>query len=299
MDFDALMGVEWIRAQDAGGNSAVQQSRQAIGEHLGWGDSWYSDEAGLGRLFNFLNDGTPLHTGDGRTRLALLDELAGATDEGRRVAWVDTVEREAYWSVPENRHQPPEFSEPYGMNYRYDNLYEVYEWEDPAEPGTWINQEDADARIVGRQQEQTLAGAAEPGYSEAVWDENWQMLYRLGPGGVYEYAYSDDQQTVRLGTNWLTYDEVMQGTAPSTEAASQPAPTPVEVQEEQAVSMQESPPAELVNRSMGLLEKELGPLNEEVRSLLEESLKDVMAMSEEEQARLAAQAPAIIADMKG
>jgi len=46
--------------------------------------------------------------------------------------------------------------------------------------------------------------------SPAAWDESWGMLYRVGPTGAYEYAYSDDHKTIRPGTAWMSQDEVAQ-----------------------------------------------------------------------------------------
>jgi hypothetical protein len=220
MDANEFLGTEWLKAEAAG--MGVAAAREEIGAHWGWGTGWYASDGYLIQLFAFLNDpATPLHTGDGRSRADLLAELAYAAGEDRQAAWLATVGREVYWSAPENRYGPPEFSEPHGMNYRYDKLRQVYEWEDPRQPGTWISQQEADAQVIAWQQAPEQAGAGkaenagEAGFSAAVWDENWQMLYRVGPGGVYEYAYSDDHATIRPGTSWLSYDEAAQGAGPA------------------------------------------------------------------------------------
>jgi hypothetical protein len=219
MDLNEFLGTEWLREETE--NGEITQAREETGTHFGWSSDWYESDDSLTELFNLLDDETPLHTGDGRTRAGLLNELADAADENSRAAWFVTVEREVFWSNPENRYDAAEYSEPYAMNYRYDKLFEVYEWEDPQDEGVWISQEEADARVGAREQEQPQDDDATAGYSEPVWDENWQMLYRVGPDGVYEYAYSDDQQTVRPGAEWLTYDQVMQGVGASAEAAEE------------------------------------------------------------------------------
>ena len=56
------------------------------------------------------------------------------------------------------------------------------------------------------------------------------MLYRVGSGGAYEFAVSDDQLTVRPGTTWMTQEEAHAlraatgaPTHPAEPAAAQPA----------------------------------------------------------------------------
>jgi hypothetical protein len=74
---------------------------------------------------------------------------------------------------------------------------------------------------------QGSAGAG--GEAAATWDEGWGMLFRVGPGGAYEFAYSDDQRTVRPGTDWMSQEEVLAsrdatgGEGTETEASEVPA----------------------------------------------------------------------------
>jgi hypothetical protein len=212
MDVNEFLAVSWLREESADGG--IDQHRVDIAAQRGWSTDWYASDEGLTELFSFLDAAVPLHTSDGRTRTELLDELAEAGDPGRQEAWLATVEREVYWSIPENRYSAPEYSEPYGMTYRYDRLREDYEWQEPAEPDVWLTQEQAEARMAAEVREQP---PADTGYSAAAWDESWQMLYRVGPAGAYEYAYSDDRVTVRSGTGWLSYDEVAQAAGPAAE----------------------------------------------------------------------------------
>lgn len=43
--------------------------------------------------------------------------------------------------------------------------------------------------------------------AESAWDDNWNMLYRVMPSGEYKFALSDDNLTVRAGTQWMSQDE--------------------------------------------------------------------------------------------
>jgi hypothetical protein len=216
-------------------------------------------------------------------RAGLLDELDQLPDaaegeevsEDERATWLSAVANDVYWDqfwvVPENRYDAPEYSEPYSMYYRYDKLSEVYEWNaDPqATPEAWISQEDADAQMAAQQPE---GQPADEEYSEPAWDENWQMLYRTGPGGIYQYAYSDDQKTIRPGTDWLSYEDVMQGTG-ATPAAQAPA---AEVSAEEAVQVARRSREELTDQ---VLESGLAQdvSREELESFLGQLLQERLA----------------------
>jgi len=42
-----------------------------------------------------------------------------------------------------------------------------------------------------------------------ICDADLGMLYRVvGPSNVYEYAYSDDQRTIRPDTQWMSREEM-------------------------------------------------------------------------------------------
>jgi hypothetical protein len=42
-----------------------------------------------------------------------------------------------------------------------------------------------------------------------TWDADLGMLYRVvGPSNDYEYAYSDDQRTIRPDTQWMSREEM-------------------------------------------------------------------------------------------
>lgn len=60
-----------------------------------------------------------------------------------------------------------------------------------------------------------------------TWNDDWEMLYRVDADGSYQYAFSDDKQTVRAGTEWMSTEEATAakagGGAGEAEAASAPA----------------------------------------------------------------------------
>lgn len=276
MDWEAFKGLAWL--QGATEDSRITEAREKIGNQWGWGNEWYTEEDNLATLFGFLSAPEPRYEEDGRPgsgeRPELLNELDALPDaeegeqpnEDERATWLTAVANDVYWDqfwvVPENRYDEPEFSEPYGMYYRYDKLTEVYEWNtDPqTTPDAWISQEDADAQIAAAAEQQPEGGSAEEEYSEPVWDENWQMLYRAGPGGVYQYAYSDDRLTVRPGAQWLSYDEVMQGTGASAEAPAE-----------------ERTPAEVTMQAMADLTGQVRQANPELAGVDEEELQRFVA----------------------
>ena len=73
------------------------------------------------------------------------------------------------------------------------------------------------------------AAAAAPAAAAAedagTWDDNWQMLTRLGPDNAYQFALSDDRRTVKAGTNWMSQDEATaarQAPAAATPGAAEP-----------------------------------------------------------------------------
>jgi hypothetical protein len=273
MDQDRMKGLEWLGSLNDD-DSEIDQARVAIAADMpNWGGSdWAATEDGREWLFYFLDNDLGLETASGtrRTLLAELDaaadEVAEATaaeheagegvDEGEDEAlgglarlfgedttgairdWFKTLQSEVHESL-EVRCYEPEFSDPYGMWYWYDPKTEEYRYhaDKDAPPWQWLTQVKADEQVRSRE---AVAGPAREGeaglFSEAVWDENWQMLYRIGPDGTYEYAYSDDQRTVRPGADWLSYAEVMQetaapaqataGTGPETAATPEPVAEP-------------------------------------------------------------------------
>jgi len=103
---------------------------------------------------------------------------------------------------------PAEWDDNYEMFYRFDTLKEVYEWSADG-TGGWMSQEAADQviRDWSAQEQEQGGSAGEP--SAAAWDDQLEMLYRLGPDGTYQYAYSTDQQAP-LG-DWMSYEDYVLG----------------------------------------------------------------------------------------
>jgi hypothetical protein len=270
VDVTEFLGIEWLK--DSTADSGIRASREGVAAHWGWDGGWYSSEDRRTELFNYLNDDAELLTQSGRARKNLLDDITSVSGDQDCADWISVVEREAFWSVPGNRYGAAEWSGEYGMNYRYDQLCEIYEWEHPDEPEVWMSQEDADARIAAAAEQHEL----ESEYSDPVWDENWDMLYRINPSGVYEYAYSDDQVTVRAGTGWLSYAEMMQDASesatvpPSGEAQE---PIPLEVQERESVVISYAAEAFAGDELPPDVKDALGILTpEQIQEVLEEEL---------------------------
>jgi hypothetical protein len=232
MDLDTFKGMAWLT--EATENSRINEAREKIGSTWGMSGDWYSQEDNVEALFGFLNADKPMHAEDGllaqNSRPELLDRMDGLPDDGvdEQAAWLEAVTSEIYWvdfwSISGNRYEEPEFSDAYGMNYRYDKLCEVYEWNtDPGgPPDSWLSQEQAD-QIAAAHQEQ-LADDGASG-SAAVWDSNWEMFYKLDGSGVYHYAHSSDGTSNGEPGEWLSYAQAMQGSgaADPAQAASAPA----------------------------------------------------------------------------
>ena len=117
--------------------------------------------------------------------------------------WSDSLDKDAAeWTV--RYASAAEWDDNYEMFYRFDTLKEVYEWSADGTSG-WMNQEAADQamRDWSAQAQEEGGAAGEP--SAAAWDDQLEMLYRLGADGTYQYAYSTDQQAP-LG-DWMSYEQ--------------------------------------------------------------------------------------------
>jgi hypothetical protein len=128
-----------------------------------------------------------------------------------------TADGSAGWATyDQRRYDDPVWDDNYGLSYRYDKRDEVYEWYD--EPnGTWNDQAWADQQAASGPGQDAAAGAGSQPASAAEWDENWQMFYRIGPDGQYQYAYPRVSGDASSGSSevWLSYDQVMTGAAPA------------------------------------------------------------------------------------
>ncbi len=243
MDQATFVATEWLKQDQT--TTGIDQSRTEIGNYFGWSDGWYADDLSLGQLYDFLQRRAP----------RLLEELDEASDEDRRQAWIAGV-------ADASRYDPPERDANYGMFYRYDKLTQVYDWAESETFENWMTQEDADLLVRSRPENSEPPKSSEisepsrpdnSGYSEAAWDSSWKMLYRVGPDGVYQYAYSDDQIAVRPGTGWLSYEEL-----PDAEPVA-PQPTAEPALDAEAVTTES--PAEEAQRQAEEVMAELTPEN--------------------------------------
>jgi hypothetical protein len=126
-------------------------------------------------------------------------------------------------SYEKRRYSEPAQDENYHLDYRFDRRDKVYEWYDEAGKA-WRDQTWADLAAAARHTASPEAPGAGPA---AEWDENWGMFYRVGPGGVYEFAdaVAPGDQSSGCGTVWLSHEQILardtrKGTAgPDGEAA--------------------------------------------------------------------------------
>jgi hypothetical protein len=125
---------------------------------------------------------------------------------------VSRVPRPGQPGSEQDRYDAPEWSDAYGLYYRYDRQTGLYEWnrEPWLTPAAWMSQKQADALISAQAPQPGPAAAGEAGYSLAAWDENWQMFYRLTREGVYQYADSSDGTGTGQPQQWLSYDDVLE-----------------------------------------------------------------------------------------
>lgn len=95
-------------------------------------------------------------------------------------------------------------------------------------PGsTWMSEKEANDALNASREAPAPAPPPPPGEADGTWDDNWKMIYRTGPGGEYQLAFSDDQRTIRSGTTWMTRDEA---TAARAQAAAPGQPGEIKVE---------------------------------------------------------------------
>ncbi|MEU9129919.1 hypothetical protein AB0D08_17725 [Kitasatospora sp. NPDC048540] len=111
---------------------------------------------------------------------------------------------EEWLAYEQRRYSEPARDEAYGLAYRYDRRDGTYEWYDEQSAG-WRDQAWADARAAGT--DGAASGASDR--SEAAWDGNVRMFYRLGPDGAYEYAdaRSPGNGSSGCGEVWLSAEQ--------------------------------------------------------------------------------------------
>ena len=179
----------------------------------------------------------------------------------------------------ERRYSDPTWDDNYGLSYRHDKRDEVYEWYDE-QNGTWNDQSWADMYAASRSAEAAAAGGAgaEPqAPSAAEWDENWQMFYRIGPNGTYEYADAVVPRVESSGSSevWLTYDQVAARDAEG-QGAQEPAVQQPAAQEPAAQGAGEEA-AVLSQQEINAIADELLAENDEFKDIPEDRRREIIA----------------------
>ena len=127
-----------------------------------------------------------------------------------------TADGSAGWAAyDQRRYAEPVWNEGYGLSYRHDQRDQVYQWYDEQD-GTWKDQAWADQHAAGGAGQADAGGAEAEAASAAAWDQSWQMFYRIGPDGQYEYADAVVPGDESSGSSevWLSYEQVATRAAP-------------------------------------------------------------------------------------
>jgi hypothetical protein len=143
----------------------------------------------------------------------------------------------ADWATYEQRrYSDPTWNDGYGLSYRHDQRDQVYEWYDEQD-GTWKDQAWADQYAAGGAGQADAVGAGSP----AAWDQDWQMFYRIGPDGQYEYADAVVPGDESSGSSevWLSYEQAVTRAAPAGQETGQEAD--VEVSQEEISAILDDP----------------------------------------------------------
>jgi hypothetical protein len=187
------------------------------------------------------------------------DYLYAATADGADWATYD-----------QRRYAEPTWNDGYGLSYRHDQRDGVYEWYDEQD-GTWKDQAWADQYAAGGAGQADAAGAEAQAASAAAWDQSWQMFYRIGPDGQYEYADAVVPGDESSGSSevWLSYEQAATRAAPAGQETGQEADA--EVSPEEISAILDDP--------------------EQVQSVIDELLADpdLAELPEEERMRLVSQ----------
>jgi len=147
--------------------------------------------------------GLPNPNGDGTpgTEFYRFDEATG------QYFYAPTADNADWATYEARRYSSPAHDGDYGLNYRLDRTHQVCEWYDET-TGTWQDQTWANLYAARRHDpaSETAVGGA-----TAEWDENWNMFYRVGPGGVYEFAdaRTPGTQLSGCGDVWLSHEQVL------------------------------------------------------------------------------------------
>ena len=237
----------WWLLEPEGLDDRIVKSRDKLAENLQWDLRWYAEQRYVEQLYDNLTS----------NKQRLLDELDSLADVEARVRWIEELvefttprvePKESADSKPQTPQaevradaRPPDeapvaWDEARGMIYRLgaDNTYQFAYSEDrqTPRPGTnWMSQSDADASLRAVKPE---PAPVEP---DSNWDDQWEMLHRVGADGKHEFAHSDDRRTVRQGTQWMSYEEAAAArSGPASDAAEAQAELSVEEVISQAIS---------------------------------------------------------------
>lgn len=137
-------------------------------------------------------------------------------DAAGEYLYADRANADDWATYEKRRYTERATDENYGLDYRYDRTDLVYEWFDKAQ-GMWNDQTWADLYAARRRADVTptpdaVTAAATAPDENPEWDENWAMFYRIGPGGVYEFADAVTPGESASGCSdvWLSNEQVLQ-----------------------------------------------------------------------------------------
>ncbi len=174
---------------------------QVVGQWEQWAASHEAgtavDDATVVGLPNPSSDGTP------GTEFYRFEQ---ATGQYLYAASADSTDWAGY---EKRRYSEPAKDDNYGLDYRLDRTLQVYEWYDET-TGTWNDQTWADLHAA-RGHDPASAAQKPAGGAAAQWDGGWAMFYRVGPGGVYEFADAVTPGAESSGCTgeWLSHEQVL------------------------------------------------------------------------------------------
>jgi hypothetical protein len=188
------------RADDDPG-ALIEWFLPVVGEWEKWAahnESGATQGGAAAGLPNPNSDGTP------GTEFYRYDEATG------QYLYAPSADGPDWATYEQRRYSEPARDDNYGLDYRLDRTLHVYEWYDEA-AGKWNDQTWADLYAARRHGQASAAQEPADG-ARPEWDENWKMFYRVGPGGVYEFAdaVTPGDQSSGCANEWLSHEQVLQ-----------------------------------------------------------------------------------------
>jgi hypothetical protein len=187
-----------------------------------------------------------------------------------------TADGSAGWATyDQRRYADPAWNDGYGLSYRHDQRDQVYEWYDEQD-GTWKDQAWADQHAAGGAGQAAAAGAEAEAASAAAWDQDWQMFYRIGPDGQYEYADAVVPGDESSGSSevWLSYEQVATRAAPAPAGQETGETAEVEMSQEEISAFLADPDQEQAVIDELLADPDLAQIPDDERNQL---ISDVLA----------------------